>query len=188
MSPLRLTMVNLDVFEGECDHPFSFFYLSSEDCQAHSTDWRSGCWNSIGSCWASKTSHHSHQRHKWRGLLVNGWTARKVARVWQKRNQQLDIKEIGWAQGRGNLNPSIHRRETSWGVEPQSMDINILNFLRRGCWQSSLTNSNAGLWHAAIRPRIFTAELLPPTWIPQCFASSSPGELRQQTTRWHHWT
>ena len=29
---------DLNTFEGECDHPFSFFYLSSEDCRAHNAD------------------------------------------------------------------------------------------------------------------------------------------------------
>ena len=28
----------MSTFEGECDHPFSFFYLSSEDCRAHNAD------------------------------------------------------------------------------------------------------------------------------------------------------
>ena len=66
------------------------------------------------------------------------------------------------------------------------MDTSTLNFPQRWYGQSSLTNSSAGSLHAAIKPRIFTGELLQRTWIPQCFASYSPGELHHQTTRWHH--
>ena len=36
-TPIEVDQVN--TFEGECDHPFSFFYLSSEDCrEAHNID------------------------------------------------------------------------------------------------------------------------------------------------------
>ena len=36
--PIEVDFADMSTFEGECDHPFSFFYLSSEDCRAHNAD------------------------------------------------------------------------------------------------------------------------------------------------------
>ena len=36
--PIEIDFADLNAFEGECDHPFSFFYLSSEDCRVHNAD------------------------------------------------------------------------------------------------------------------------------------------------------
>ena len=33
--PIEVDFADMSAFEGECDHPFSFFYLSSEDCRVH---------------------------------------------------------------------------------------------------------------------------------------------------------
>ena len=39
MNAIEVDFADLTTFEGECDHPFSFFYLSSEDCrQVHNVD------------------------------------------------------------------------------------------------------------------------------------------------------
>ena len=36
---IEVDLADLATFEGECDHPFSFFYLSSEDCrEVHNVD------------------------------------------------------------------------------------------------------------------------------------------------------
>ena len=36
--PIEVDFADMSTFEGECDHPFSFSYLSSEDCRAHNAD------------------------------------------------------------------------------------------------------------------------------------------------------
>ena len=63
------------------------------------------------------------------------------------------------------------------------MDTSTSNFPQRWYGQTNRTNSSAGSWRAAIRLRMFMAELLPQTWILQCCASCSPGESHHQTTR-----
>ena len=35
---IEVDFADMSTFEGECDHPFSFFYLSSEDCRVHQAD------------------------------------------------------------------------------------------------------------------------------------------------------
>ena len=50
-------------------------------------------------------------------------------------------------------------------------------------WTIKPDNSNAGLWHAATKPRISTGELPQRTWTPQCFASRSFGGRHHPTTK-----
>ena len=35
---IAVDFADLNAFEWECDHPFSFFYLPSEDCRVHNAD------------------------------------------------------------------------------------------------------------------------------------------------------
>ena len=93
LDPLEVDHVDLNAFEGACGHPFSFFYLSSEECrEAHSIDdqdaelqvdpagHRKQATTHINVTSEEVSRSTGEQREKWLGLA--------------RKKSELDIKEI----------------------------------------------------------------------------------------------
>ena len=128
--PLEVDHVDLNAFEGECDHPFSFFYLIAVK--------RARLMIKMLNCnWIRPRLENKPLL----SIPVNGRTKRKVARDWQEGNQQLDHKEIRRSQSWGiGAHRSFGKRQTKKKGHNRRLPIHRAS---RWCGQSSLTNSNA---------------------------------------------
>ena len=90
---IEVDFADLNAFEGECDHPFSFFYLSSEDCRVHNADDVDAEVPLDPAEPRKQATTHINVTSE-EVCTYHGRTTRTMARGWQKGNQQLDIQAV----------------------------------------------------------------------------------------------
>ena len=92
--PIEVDYADLNALAGECDHPFSFFHLSSGDCRVHSTDDQDAETPSDPAEPRKQATTHINVTSE-EVSRSTGEQREKRLEAGRDSSQQLDIKEIG---------------------------------------------------------------------------------------------